>query len=215
MTLGTRSPASTSTPSTSWRRRNAGGARRFAASSLEESFNTTDDILVSEAAKGKRRPAPEHVLRPAGPLDVAGVQGLCGDVRPVRVKRVEQVGIRHSGSKYLLGQGPIQMDEMRADRRVEVGHAARKPAHALAWVDRAREGERSPIEAVQTELGAKRAERFERDPAVGRELAARHAQHPCRTPKENGLAAGAGRCAVAHREDAQAREGGADRFRPE
>src|SRR5438445_1747549 len=32
MTLGTGSPASTSTPSTSWRRRKAGGARRFAAS---------------------------------------------------------------------------------------------------------------------------------------------------------------------------------------
>src|SRR5437899_1173860 len=106
MTLGTGSPASTSTPSTSWRRRNAGGARRFAGSSLEESFNTPDDILVGEAAKGKRRPAPEHVLRPARPLDVAGVQGLCGDVRPFRMERAEEIRIVGGRSKYLLGQAP-------------------------------------------------------------------------------------------------------------
>ena len=61
---------------------------RFAASS-DEFFDTPDDVLVGEAAESKRRPAPEHVLRAAGPLDVAGVDGLCGDVRSVRMKRTE------------------------------------------------------------------------------------------------------------------------------
>ena len=107
------------------------------------------------------------------------------------------------------------MDEVRADRRVEVGQAAGNPAHALVRVDRAREGERRPIEAVQTELGAKHAERCERDPAVGRELAARHAQHPALATKVDGLPAGARGRAVPGGEDAQPGERGSHRLPPE
>ena len=94
---------------------------------------------------GKRRPAPEHVLRPTRPLDLARVQGLCADVGALRVNRVEQVRIRYGGSKYLIGQAPVQVDEVRADRRVEIRQATSKPAHALVRVDRARKGERSPV----------------------------------------------------------------------
>jgi hypothetical protein len=62
--------------------------RLFAVSSLEEFIDTPDDVLVGEAAEGKRRPAPEHVFWPASPLDLARVQGLRGDIRTFRVKRV-------------------------------------------------------------------------------------------------------------------------------
>src|SRR6266576_815488 len=127
-----------STRSTNWRRRNAGGARRFAASSLKELIDTPDDVFAGETAKGKRRPAPEHVLRPARPLDLARVQGLRADVGPFRVNRVEQARIRHGRSKYLVGQTPVEIDEVRADRRVEVRQATSKPAHGLVGVDRAR-----------------------------------------------------------------------------
>ena len=121
-----------------WRRRNAGGARRFAASSPEELIDTPDDVFAGETAKGKRRPAPQHVLRPARPLELARVQGLRADVGPFWVNRLEQVRIRDGRSKYLVGQAPVQVDEVRADRHVEVRQATGKPAHALVRVDRAR-----------------------------------------------------------------------------
>jgi hypothetical protein len=102
--------------------------RRFAASSPKELIDTPDDVFAGEAAEGKRRPAPEHVLRPARPLDIARVQRLRGEVRAIRVKRTEQLGIRCGGSKQVLGQTPVEMHEVCADRRFEVRPAVGEPA---------------------------------------------------------------------------------------
>ena len=149
--------------------------RRFAASSLKEFIDTPDDVLAGEAAEGKRRPSPDHVLRSARPLDVAGVQGLRSDVRPIRVKRTEQVEIRRGGSEHLLGQASVQMHEMCADRRLEIRPAAGEPSRGLVGVDGARERNRPLIVSAQAELGSKDAQSSVCDPPVRRELAARHA----------------------------------------
>src|SRR5207245_10224806 len=85
--------SSDSRASRSRRRRNAGGAGRFAGSSLEERIDTPDDVLAGQAAERKRRPAPKDVLGTPGPLEVARIDGLCVDAAPVRMQRAREPGL--------------------------------------------------------------------------------------------------------------------------
>src|SRR5438128_10956903 len=84
--------SSDSRPSRSRRRRNAGGAGRFAGSSLEELIDTPDDVLAGQAAERKRRPAPKDVLGTPGPLEVARIASRGGQVGAARMQRAELLG---------------------------------------------------------------------------------------------------------------------------
>ena len=141
---------SDSRASRSRRRRNAGGAGRFAGSSLEELIDTPDDVLAGQAAERKRRPAPKDVLGTPGPLEVARIDGLCGDVGPVRMQRAEELGLLLGRSEYVLREAPVVMDEVFVDARLEVGPTAGESPSGFTGVDGAGEGERPSVEPVAT-----------------------------------------------------------------
>jgi hypothetical protein len=102
-------------------------------------------LLGGEPAKRQRRSAPENVLWATRPFEVARVDGLRDDIRPVRMQRKQKIRLLLGRRENLLGQAPVVMCEMRVDTRVEVRPATREPPSSFTGVDGARERERPPV----------------------------------------------------------------------
>ena len=123
-------------------------------SSLEDSFDTPDDVLAGEAAEGKRRPAPEHVLWPVRPLDVARVQGLRGEIGPVGMEPAKELRFLGRRGENLHRQASIQVSEMGADGRFELRVFVRESALHLSRIGGAGKWSRGLVEPPEPELGA-------------------------------------------------------------
>ncbi len=97
----------------------------------QELLDAGDDVRGGEAAQRERRPPPQHVLGTAGPLVRAGVERLGGQVGPVGVEREQEVRLLLRRREHLPGQDAIEVGEVRARGRVELGMAARELQQGL------------------------------------------------------------------------------------
>src|SRR5919198_6201740 len=117
------------------------------------------------------------------------------------MQRLEQRWVLGRGGEHLLGEASIQVQQVGADARLElVGEGDAVEAGGT------RQGSRSRVEPVEAELAAYCGERVDGDPAIRRQLASRHGEHPRPTAREDRLAARADGRAVPAGQNAESDE---------
>ncbi len=138
---------------------------------------------ASESSTGEPRGrAPsEHVLVRARPLVLARVQLLRAQVGTSGDERLEQRRIVERRREHVGRERPVEVQQVRCASRGRARPARRSASSPVA--PGSGRGARSRV--AHAEL----VERVERDPPVGRQLAARDAEHPGRAGRVDGLAA--------------------------